>query len=212
MFLLLIYEVRIVSTCGHCQSFQNKEQYFFPSLSPFLPESLVSRDRFGSPVPRQPAHLHTQAESGAYFLQDTSRIPRRHPFIYLNRRTPSGRSRVYRVSPEFIGSPRNCVPIWRSVHHQRSTGTGSPLVLGQDDSSSSNERILPFQVTPWTIFLRTSFSTSSPLLIGLLLVQHTVDWTSCATQRVAVPGIYLPSRTIGENSTDIILYYRVYVS
>ena len=25
--------------------------------------NLVSRDGFGSPVPRQPAHLHTQAES-----------------------------------------------------------------------------------------------------------------------------------------------------
>ena len=36
----------------------------FFSLSPFAPESLVSRDGFGSPAPRQPAHLHnTQAES-----------------------------------------------------------------------------------------------------------------------------------------------------
>ena len=34
------------------------------SLSPFAPENLVSRDGFGSPVLRQPAHLHTQAESG----------------------------------------------------------------------------------------------------------------------------------------------------
>ena len=33
------------------------------SLSPFAPENLVSRDGFGSPVPRQPAHLHAQAES-----------------------------------------------------------------------------------------------------------------------------------------------------
>ena len=34
------------------------------SLSLFAPENLVSRDGFGSsPVPRQPAHLHTQAES-----------------------------------------------------------------------------------------------------------------------------------------------------
>ena len=33
------------------------------SLFPFAPENLVSRDRFGSPVPRQPAHLNTQAES-----------------------------------------------------------------------------------------------------------------------------------------------------
>ena len=33
----------------------NKENEF--SLSPFAPENLVSRDGFGSPVPRQPAHL-----------------------------------------------------------------------------------------------------------------------------------------------------------
>ena len=37
---------------------------------------------FSLPVPRQPAHLHTQAESGAY-LRDSSRIPWRRPFIYL---------------------------------------------------------------------------------------------------------------------------------
>ena len=32
-------------------------------LSPCVPENLVSRDGFSRPVPRQPAHLHTQAES-----------------------------------------------------------------------------------------------------------------------------------------------------
>ena len=51
------------------------------SLSTFVPENLVSRDRFGSPVPRQPAHLHTQAKSGAY-LRDSSLVPRRRPFVY----------------------------------------------------------------------------------------------------------------------------------
>ena len=50
------------------------------SLSPFAPDKLVSRDGFGSPVPRQSAHLHAQAESGAY-LQDSSRVRRRRPFI-----------------------------------------------------------------------------------------------------------------------------------
>ena len=30
-------------------------------LSPCVPENLVSRDGFSRPVPRQPAHLHTQA-------------------------------------------------------------------------------------------------------------------------------------------------------
>ena len=33
------------------------------SLSPCVPEKLVSRDGFSRSVPRQPAHLHTQAES-----------------------------------------------------------------------------------------------------------------------------------------------------
>ena len=41
--------------------------------------------------------LHTQAESGAY-SRDSSRFPRRRPFIYLKRRTPWGQSRVYRVT------------------------------------------------------------------------------------------------------------------
>ena len=66
-------------------------------LPPFAPENLVSRDGFDSPVPRQPAHLHTQAESGAY-LRDSSRVPRRRPCIYLNHFTPSGQSQVYRVA------------------------------------------------------------------------------------------------------------------
>ena len=39
------------------------------SLYPFASENLVSRDGFGRPVPRQPAHLHTQAESGAYLTR-----------------------------------------------------------------------------------------------------------------------------------------------
>ena len=38
------------------------------SMSPFAPENLVSRDGFRSPVPRQPVHLHTQAEYSAYLL------------------------------------------------------------------------------------------------------------------------------------------------
>ena len=69
-------------------------------LSPCVPENLVSRDGFSRPVPRQPAHLHTQAESGAY-LRDSSRVPRRRPYEAVIR---------HRVSPEYIGS-RNCVPM-----------------------------------------------------------------------------------------------------
>ena len=70
---------------------------------PFVPENLISRDEFGSPVPRQPAHLHTQDVRGAY-LRDYSRVPRRRPFVYLNRHTPLNQSLG------FIGS-RNCVPM-----------------------------------------------------------------------------------------------------
>ena len=86
-------------------------------LSPYVPENLVSRDRFGRPVPRQPAHLHTQAESGAY-SRDSSRFPRRRPFIYLNRHTPSGQSQVYRVTQLRTDG----------VHCRESAGTG-PVVL-----------------------------------------------------------------------------------
>ena len=52
------------------------------SLSAFAPDNLVSRDGFGSPVPRQPDHLHTQAEFGVY-LGYSSRVLRRRPFTYL---------------------------------------------------------------------------------------------------------------------------------
>ena len=37
-------------------------------LSPCVPENLVSRDGFSRPVPRQPAHPHTQAECGMYYI------------------------------------------------------------------------------------------------------------------------------------------------
>ena len=80
-------------------------------LSPCVPENLVSRDGFSRPVPRQPAHLHTQAESGAY-LRDSSRVPRRRPF--MNRHTPSGQSRAYRVTQLRTDG----------VHYRESAGTG----------------------------------------------------------------------------------------
>ena len=46
------------------------------SPSAFAPDNFVSR------VPRQPHHLHTQAESGAY-VRDHSRVPRRRPFTHV---------------------------------------------------------------------------------------------------------------------------------
>ena len=92
----------------------NRENEYFPV--PFAFENLVSRDGYGSsssssPAPRHSAHLHTQAEYGAYY---SSRFPRRRPFIYLNRHTPSGQSRVYWVTQLRTDG----------VHCREFTGTG----------------------------------------------------------------------------------------
>ena len=73
------------------------------SLSAFGPEDLVSRDGFDSPVPRQPARLHTQAESGAYFTGFLTISAAASSYLFKT-------AIRHRVSPEFIGS-RNCVPM-----------------------------------------------------------------------------------------------------
>ena len=98
------------------------------SLSPYVPENLVSRDGFGRPVPRQPTHLHTQAESGAC-LRDSSRVPRRRSFIkpsYAIGSVPSlsGHAIAYR---------------WRSLPRVRRHRASKP--------QGNSERVLPWQVT-----------------------------------------------------------------
>ena len=98
------------------------------SLSPCKPKYLISRDGYGNPVPRQPAHLHTQAESGAY-LRDSSRVPRRRPFMkppYAIGSVPSlsGHAIAYR---------------WRSLPRVRQHRVSKP--------QGSSERVLPWQVT-----------------------------------------------------------------
>ena len=97
-------------------------------LSPCVPENLVSRDGFSRPVPRQPAHLHTQAESGAC-LRDSSRVSRRRPFMkppYAIGSVPclSGHAIAYR---------------WRSLPRVRRHRASKP--------QGSSERVLPWQVT-----------------------------------------------------------------
>ena len=83
-------------------------------LSPCVPENLVSRDGFSRPVPRQPAHLHTQAESGAYlltgFLPSSAAASIYETAIYM----PSGQSRAYRVTQLRTDG----------VHCRESAGTG----------------------------------------------------------------------------------------
>ena len=92
---------------------------------------MVSRDGFGSPVPRQPAHLHTQAESGAY-LRDLSRVPRRRTFIYL--KPPYAIGSVPSLSGHHAISYR-----WRSLPRVRRHRASKP--------QGSSGRVLPWQVT-----------------------------------------------------------------
>ena len=96
-------------------------------LSPCVPENLVSRDGFSRPVPRQSAHLHTQAESGAY-LRDSSRVPRRRPYETAIR---------HRVSPELSGHA--VAYRWRSLPRVRQHRASTP--------QGSSERVLPWQIT-----------------------------------------------------------------
>ena len=53
------------------------------SLSPCVPENLVSRDGFSRPVPRQPAHHYTLAESGAYLRKSSRGIVHRNRKRFL---------------------------------------------------------------------------------------------------------------------------------
>ena len=124
-------------------------------LSPCVPENLVSRDGFSRPVPRQPAHLHTQAESSAY-LRDSSRVPRRRPYETAIR---------HRVSPEFIGS-RSCVPRWRSLPRVRRHRASKP--------QGSSERMLPWQITMDQLIFASLSHTHYWYEVGMLKVPAVV--------------------------------------
>ena len=53
-------------------------------LSPFAPGNLVSRDGFGSPIPRQPAHLDTQSELVlTYEIPPELRVSFPHPLLIM---------------------------------------------------------------------------------------------------------------------------------
>ena len=101
------------------------------SLSAFVPENLVSRDEFGSPVPRQPAHLHTQAEFWCLltgFLPSSAAAS-----IYLFETAIR-----HRVSPEFIAS-RKTAYLWRSLPRVRRHRARTP--------QGNSKRVLPWHVT-----------------------------------------------------------------
>ena len=120
-------------------------------LPPCVPENLVSRGGFSRPVPRQPAHLHTQAESGAY-LRDSSRVPRRRPTMeppYAIGSVPSlsGYANAYR---------------WRSLPRVRRHRASKP--------QGSSERVLPWQVTMDQLIYASLSHTHYWYEVGMLKV------------------------------------------
>ena len=128
----------------------NRENNIIP-LSPCVPENLVFRDGFSRPVTRQPAHLHTQAESGAY-LRDSSRVPRRRPFMkppYAIGSVPSlsGHAIAYR---------------WRSLPRVRWHRASKP--------QGSSERVLPWQITMDQLIFASLSHTHYWYEVGMLKV------------------------------------------
>ena len=124
------------------------------SLSGFAPENIVSRDGFGSSVPRQPAHLRTQAEAGAY-LRYSSRILWRRPFICI--RPPYAVRSVTSCS----GHANACR--WRSLPRVRRHRASKP-------QQGSSERVLPWQVTMHQLLYASLSHTHYGYEVGMFKV------------------------------------------
>ena len=116
-----------------------------------MPENLDSRDGFSRPVPCQPAHLHTEAESGAY-LRDSSRVPRRRPFM----KPPYAIGSVPSLSGHAIAYRWRSLP--RVRRHRASKAQGS------------SERVLPWQVTMHQLICTSLSHTHYWYEVGMLKV------------------------------------------
>ena len=121
-------------------------------VSPCMPKNLVSRHGFSRPVPRQPAHLHTQAESGAYLLRDSSRVPRRRPFM----KPPYAIGSVPSLSSHAIAYRWRSLP--RVRRHRASKHQGS------------SERVLPWQITMGQLIFASLSHTRYWYEVGMLKV------------------------------------------
>ena len=141
-------------------------------LSPYVPENLVSRDRFSRPVPRQPAHLHTQAESGAY-LRDSSRVPRWRPFM----KPPYAIGSVPSLSGHAISYR------WRSLPRVRRHRVSKP--------KGSSERVLPWQVTMDQLICASLSHTHYWYKVGMLKVH---DNNTSGTYFCTVPVLVVITR------------------
>ena len=118
-----------------------------------MPKNLVSRDGFSRPVPRQPAHLHTQAESDAY-LRDSSRVPWRRPFM----KPPYAIGSVQSLSSHAIAYQ------WRSLPRVRRHRASKP--------QGSYERVLPWQVTMDQFICASLSHTHYWYEVGMLKLHH----------------------------------------
>ena len=121
-----------------------------------MPENLVSRDGFSHPVPRQPAHLHTQAESGAY-LRDSSRVPRRRPFM----KPP------YAIGPVPSLSGHAIAYRWRSLPRVRRHRASKP--------QGSSKRVLPWQITMDQLIFASLSHTHYWYEVGMLKVPAVIE-------------------------------------
>ena len=121
-------------------------------LAPCVPENLVPLDGFSRPVPRQPAHLHTKAESGAY-LRDCSPVPRRRPFM----KPPYAIGSVPSLSDHAIAYR------WRSLPRVRRHRASKP--------QGSSERVLPWQVTMDQLIFASLSHTHYWYEVGMLKVR-----------------------------------------
>ena len=122
-------------------------------LSLYVPENLVSRGGFSSPVSRQPGNLHTQAETGAY-LRDSSRVPRRRPFM----KPPYAIGSVPRVYGHVIAYR------WRLLPRVRPHRASKP--------QGSSERVLPCQVTMDQLICASLSHTHYWYEVGMLKVGY----------------------------------------
>ena len=118
-----------------------------------MPENVVSRDGFSRPVPRQPAHLHTQSEPGAY-LRDSSRVPRWRPF----RKPPYAIGLVPSLSGHAIAYR------WRSLPRVRQHRASKP--------QGSSERVLPRQITMDQLIFASLSHTHYWYEVGMLKVPY----------------------------------------
>ena len=128
-------------------------------LSAFVSENLVSRDGFGNPVPRQLAHVHTQAESGAY-LRDSSRVPRRRSYFYF--KSPYAIGSVPSLSGHAIAYR------WRSLPRVRGPRASKP--------QGSSERVLPRQVTMDQLIYTSLSHTHYWYEVGMSKVPAIYTW------------------------------------